>query len=119
MSLAKSAGSADPYVQLHGGFYGGVVGQRLDQQGLSEVTPGQVGVIPWAVLEQFKPPCVPSWSSQPPVTGSAQQQHKQTWSPNWRGFATARGAVAVHSLTSWDSRGSATEGSSFSPTSNY
>lgn len=56
MSLAKPAGRAEPCIKLFGVFYGGVVRQRLDRQGLTVAMSERVGVIPWAVMEQFKPP---------------------------------------------------------------
>lgn len=56
MSLAKPAGCAEPCIKLFGVFYGGVVRQRLDRQGLTVAMSEQVGVVPWAVMEQFKPP---------------------------------------------------------------
>ena len=77
MSLAKPAGRADPCVKLFSVFYGVMVGQRLDRQGLSVAMPGWVGFVPRAVMERFKASCAGSRS------GSAQQQNEQARSPRW------------------------------------
>lgn len=50
MSLTKPAGHVDPCLKLFGVFNGGVVGRRLDWQGLSVAMPGRVGVVPWVVI---------------------------------------------------------------------
>lgn len=81
VSLAKPAGCVDPCIKLFGGFYGVVVGQRFDQQGLSVAMPGRVGVVPWTAMEQFKPLCGTSCSVS--ATGSAEQQDERARSPNW------------------------------------
>lgn len=52
MSLAKPAGSGDLCIKHLGVFYGAMVRQRLDRQGLSVAMPSWVGIVPWAIMKQ-------------------------------------------------------------------